>query len=59
MKVKDLIAKLSRFGMNEEIVFYTSEEGNGYKVNEHTQMDIYRDVDWDDDGKEKIIFWVG
>ena len=59
MKVKDLITKLSKFGENEEIAFYTSEEGNAYKVNEHTQVDIYRDKDWDGDRKKKIIFWVG
>ena len=59
MKIKDLIAKLSEFGANEEIAFYTSEEGNGYKVNEHTQVSIYRDKDWDKKKKKKCIFWVG
>lgn len=57
MKVRDLVTKLLELNQDDEIVFYSTEEGNPYKGN----MIIERDVDFDDEedfNKEKYLMWI-
>lgn len=58
MKVKDLIEKLKELDPNAEIVFYSFEEGNPYKVKEE-DISIEVDMDYLDDEEIKYIFYVG
>lgn len=62
MKIKDVIKEFQKLDQEMELVFYSSEEGNVYKV-PMDEIILKKDIDYCDEedfaGPYKYILYVG